>query len=67
MVAGGRIFLASSAKVGVQKSPSGEVPHLKSSLWSDWGFAIIKIIGSHIPFFKEFPGDYKALNIKSFS
>lgn len=35
-------------------------------MWSDVGFNAIQFIGSYLPFSEKFPGDYKALQYKSY-
>lgn len=53
-----------SKKEDVQRSPSGEVLPLKPSLYTNSGFNVVHFTSSNLPFYKEFPGNYKALNTK---
>ncbi|CAI8595149.1 unnamed protein product [Vicia faba] len=60
----GKSSYSYSEKVGIKKYPSGKAMSLKSSLWSDFCFDIVKFINSHLFFSEEFPCDCKSLNTK---
>lgn len=58
------IVFPTSRKASIQVPLEGDAPYPPATLWSDVVFDTLQFKSLHLPFSKEFPGDYQAFQYK---